>query len=84
MIFPNSQFPIPNSFCCIVNRKPSSLGRLSIGTYKVEGTKISGKADTKVNFKAKKLSDEIIGKWTYFVTGANAKFTLKKQTQIPQ
>jgi len=62
-----------------VVRQPSSLGRPSVGKYKISGTKITGGADTEVTFTVRKFGDEIKGKWTYKHSGASAKFTLKKE-----
>ena len=67
-----------------VVRQPSSLGRPSVGKYKISGTKITGGADTEVTFTVRKFGDEIKGKWTYKHSGASAKFTLKKEILFSQ
>lgn len=62
-----------------VVREPSSLGRPSIGNYKISDTKITGEADTQVKFKIQKFGDGLKGKWIYQVNGVSGKFTLKKK-----
>ena len=62
----------------ISERKPSARKGPSTGSYKIEGTTLSGvSSDSRGTFSARRFGQEISGEWKLF--GYRADFTLKKE-----
>ena len=62
----------------ISERKPSARKGPSTGTYKIEGTMLTGvSSDSKGTFSARRFGPKIRGEWELF--GYRADFTLKKE-----